>query len=120
MAKGNKNISEKPVIDVIQVVVLELALRAERYIKLNKLKELTEVSEILQSLVKGVLKPTDPHTLQVKTILSDAIQEAEAYLKTDDFKAMKQDVHKVSNAMHLITELEKPLKDFECQVKKFY
>jgi len=118
--KENKIISSKPVIDVTQIIVLELALRCERYIKLNKLKEVVELTEILQALVKGVLKATDPHSLQVKNILNEALEEGGEYIKTEDFKALKQEVTKMTNAMHLITELEKPIKEYKCEVRGFF
>jgi len=115
MSKQHKLCTIKPLMDVIEVVVLRFALECEKLIIHNKLKELIYYSDILLALLKGTLKATDVHSLQVKQILLDGLKDASKRYPQADFMMLNNEVHKVLNPLHTISELEKPIKDYKCE-----
>jgi len=79
---------------------------------------LIKFSDILLALLKGTLKATDVHSLQVKQILNDGLKDAAIRVPQADFIKLHNEVHKVLNPLHTISELEKPIKDYKCEVTK--
>ena len=73
-------------------------------------------SDILLALLKGTLKATDVHSLQVKQILNDGLKDAAIRVPQADFIKLHNEVQKVLNPLHTISELEKPIKDYKCEV----
>ncbi len=80
------------------------------------MEKLVFFSDILVALLKGTLKATDVHSLQVKQILNDGLKEASMKFPQAEFIKINNEVHKVLNPLHTISELEKPIKDYKCEV----
>lgn len=79
-----------------------------------------DLIDYLLAFGKGILKQDDIHAEQVKVILNDGLNEAQNNVESKDFKALKQEVNKFSNALHRIIELERAIKDYKCDVRVFW
>lgn len=70
----------------------------------------------LSGIVKGILKPEDLQTAQVKVILSDIINDSLGRLDEAIVKRLKEEVAKFNAAYHMISELDKVINGYRPKV----
>ena len=66
---------------------------------------------------KGILKQSDIRVSQIKTILSEALEQAQHNLSASDLNSMKQEVYRFTAGIHQPSELNKFIKDYKPEVR---
>jgi hypothetical protein len=116
MVKDPTSYISKLLKNLAKVNVLKLALYIERDLKnLNVDAALEKISFVI-ALVKGVLRQEDPHVPQVRMILNEALTELKEKVPEDQYNKVKTEVYRLGTAMHVVSELDKVVKDYKPKV----
>lgn len=71
-----------------------------------------ETFSYLSPIAKGLLKQDDVQFSQAKTILNEAVTQAQGKIAEGDYNRLKEEAYKFSTMPHKVTELDKILADY--------
>ena len=95
---------------------MKLALIAEDEIKNGQIEKGIATLRYLTALAKGLLRPDEAHIPQIKTILLDALDDAQKQVPEADLNILKEYVNNYIKTPHNMDELDKVIETYSPQV----
>lgn len=117
MDSNTNSFTYRLVRDVGKILALKISLQIEHATRTGHTDWAIKYIPFLTGIVKGFIRQEDAVTSQIKSVLSDTINENLGKIDDNVMKRIKEEVAKFNAAYHMISELDKIINGYRPAVK---